>query len=152
MLFIDGDLRKQNTWRAAGLKHSYGLADVLSGRYGLADAIQKTSKGGVFYLGGMRPEKNIPRVLNSRRLAPLFEKLRKEMDYIIVDAPPAEMFEDAQLLAEHADGILYVVVGQGEDGDYIRDGKLAEALYQSEDGVNFSFVEEIADDTPEQAG
>ena len=31
------------------------------------------------------------------------------MDYIIVDAPPAEMFEDAQLLAEHADGILYVV-------------------------------------------
>ena len=50
------------------------------------------------------------------------------------------------------DGILYVVMGQGDDGDYMKDGKLAEALYRSEDGVNFSFVEEIADDTPEQAG
>ena len=50
------------------------------------------------------------------------------------------------------DGILYAVMGQGDDGDYIKDGKLAEALYRSEDGVNFSFVEEIEDDTPEQAG
>ena len=50
------------------------------------------------------------------------------------------------------DGILYVVMGQGDDGDYMKDGKLAEALYRSEDGVNFTFVEEIADDTPEQAG
>ena len=129
VLFIDGDLRKQNTWRAAGLKHSYGLADVLSGRYGLADAIQKTSKGGVFYLGGMRPEKNIPRVLNSRRLAPLFEKLRKEMDYIIVDAPPAEMFEDAQLLAEHADGILYVV-----RFDYLPKRRIVDGVADLENG------------------
>ena len=50
------------------------------------------------------------------------------------------------------DGVLYAVVGQGDDGDYVKDGKLAEALYQSQDGVTFTFVEEIADDTPEQAG
>lgn len=49
-------------------------------------------------------------------------------------------------------GILYAVVGQGDDGDYVKDGKLAEALYQSQDGVTFTFVKEIADDTPEQAG
>ena len=50
------------------------------------------------------------------------------------------------------DGILYAVVGQGDDGDYVKDGKLREALYQSEDGSTFSFVEEISDDTPEAAG
>lgn len=50
------------------------------------------------------------------------------------------------------DGTLYLVMGQGDDGDYMKDGKLSEALYRSEDGVNFSFVEETADDTPEQAG
>lgn len=50
------------------------------------------------------------------------------------------------------DGILYAVVGQGDDGDYVKDGKLAEALYQSQDGKTFTFVEEIADDTPDQAG
>ena len=69
----------------------------------------------------------------------------------IADELGFDPFDTVEKMYEE-DGILYVVVGQGEDGDYIRDGKLAEALYQSEDGVNFSFVEEIADDTPEQAG
>lgn len=50
------------------------------------------------------------------------------------------------------DGVLYMVVGQGDDGDYVKDGKLSEALYQSDDGSSFSFVKEIADDTPEEAG
>ena len=45
-----------------------------------------------------------------------------------------------------------MVVGQGSDGDYVKDGKLSEALYQSADGVTFTFVKEIADDTPEEAG
>ena len=50
------------------------------------------------------------------------------------------------------DGVLYMVVGQGDDGDYVKDGKLSETLYQSADGMNFTFVREIADDTPEEAG
>ena len=50
------------------------------------------------------------------------------------------------------DGVLYMVVGQGSDGDYVKDGKLSEVLYQSADGVTFTFVKEIADDTPEEAG
>lgn len=48
-------------------------------------------------------------------------------------------------------GVIYMVVGQGDDGDYVKDGELMKALYQSQDGVNFQFAEEIAD-TPEQAG
>ena len=50
------------------------------------------------------------------------------------------------------DGLLYLVVGQGDDGDYVKDGNLMEALYSSQDGTVFTFVEEIADDTPEEAG
>ena len=43
-------------------------------------------------------------------------------------------------------------MGQGDDGDYVKDGKLVEALYQSADGTTFTFVEEAAADTPEEAG
>lgn len=50
------------------------------------------------------------------------------------------------------DGVLFLILGQGEDGDYVKDGVLMEALYRSEDGLNFTFVEEVADDTPEEAG
>lgn len=49
------------------------------------------------------------------------------------------------------DGFTYMRIGQGDDGDYARDGKLLKALYQSEDGIHFSFVEEQLD-TLEEAG
>lgn len=49
------------------------------------------------------------------------------------------------------DGKTYMVVGQGDDGDYVRDGELMKALYESQDGVNFIFVKEIAD-SPVLAG
>lgn len=36
-------------------------------------------------------------------------------------------------------------MGQGDSGDYARDGKLVKALYVSDDGMNFSFAEEMFD-------
>ena len=47
--------------------------------------------------------------------------------------------------------MTYMIVGQGDDGDYAKDGKLVKGLYQSQDGVNFTFVSEV-DNTPEEAG
>ena len=49
------------------------------------------------------------------------------------------------------DGILYMVVGQGDDGDYTRDGRQIKALYESLDGEAFTFVREM-EDTAELAG
>lgn len=43
------------------------------------------------------------------------------------------------------DGDIYMVVGQGDDADYGRDGKLLQALFVSQDGISFTFVEETAD-------
>lgn len=51
-----------------------------------------------------------------------------------------------------AEGVFCLVLGQGDDGDYMRNGVLMEAFYKSEDGINFLFVKEIEDDTPEEAG
>lgn len=47
------------------------------------------------------------------------------------------------------DGILYLVIGQGEDGDYSKDGKIVKALFRSEDGENFKFDKEITDSLQE---
>lgn len=42
-------------------------------------------------------------------------------------------------------GITYMVIGQGDDGDYAKDGKIIKALFQSENGEIFTFAEEIMD-------
>ena len=49
------------------------------------------------------------------------------------------------------DGLLYMVAGQGADGDYTKDGQLIQALYCSDDGINFYFKETISDN-PVEAG
>lgn len=49
-------------------------------------------------------------------------------------------------------GAVCMLIGQGDDGDYVKDGKLMKALYRSEDGVHFTFVEMVPDDAPELAG
>lgn len=41
------------------------------------------------------------------------------------------------------DGLIYMVVGQGDDGDYYEDGVRVSALYQSEGGENFTFVQTV---------
>ena len=39
------------------------------------------------------------------------------------------------------DGVRYMVVGQGDDGDLTQDGKQIKLLYRSENGRDFTFVE-----------
>lgn len=50
-----------------------------------------------------------------------------------------------------AEGKIYFVLGQGEDGDYAKDGNLLKARFVSDDGIHFSFVEEFTD-APTPAG
>lgn len=50
------------------------------------------------------------------------------------------------------DGNIYLFLGQGDDGDYMKDGRLAVALYRSEDGIHFTFIKETSDNTPDAAG
>ena len=40
---------------------------------------------------------------------------------------------------------IYMVVSQGEFGDYAKDNSLVKGLYESSDGINFTFVEEFTE-------
>lgn len=44
------------------------------------------------------------------------------------------------------DGRVLVIVGQGDNGDYAKNNNLVKALYQSDDGVTFTFVKEVFDE------
>ena len=48
-------------------------------------------------------------------------------------------------------GKTYMVVGQGNDGDYMRNNIRYKGLYESDDGITFRFKKEI-DDSPKLAG
>lgn len=71
--------------------------------------------------------------------------------YVYSDYPEvSSVFHTVEEWYQEGD-TLYMVVGQGPDGDYVRDGSLIKALYESQDGETFVFVKEI-EDTAQPAG
>ena len=44
-----------------------------------------------------------------------------------------------------SDGVCYMVLGQGDDGDLTIDGEQIKLRYRSTDGINFEFDAQISD-------
>lgn len=109
VLLIDGDLRRQDDRKKFSVRSGYGLEGVLTGACPLEKAIRRDKKSGVWLLCGDKPASRVPRILNHRDMKDVMEQCRRQMDLVIIDAPPCDLFEDAGVLAEYADCILYIV-------------------------------------------
>jgi Mrp family chromosome partitioning ATPase len=48
-------------------------------------------------------------LLNSDRLQPRLAELRAEFEYVLIDAPPVNLYADAALLGRLTDGVVLVV-------------------------------------------
>ena len=129
VLLIDGDLRKQQDKRILGMKGGSGLEQVLKSECLLEDALKKEKESGVWILGGSEPVSRVVRILSHRKLPEVMESCRKVMDPIIIDTPPCEPFEDAQIWSEYADGIVYVI-----RHDYVQRRRIVDGINGLEDG------------------
>jgi len=109
VLFVDADLRKQEDRKHLTGEIGRGLASVVTGKCTLEEAVRNEEETGIDFLGGSRPIKKVQQILNHSRFEAVLQEMKERWDLIILDAPPAEMFEDASILAERADGILYII-------------------------------------------
>lgn len=109
VLFIDGDLRKQEDRKRITENPGNGLKEVILEKETLEKAVEKQEKSGICFLCGSHPVKKIPSVLNSPKMEELLKEVKKEYDLILIDTPPAEAFEDAGIFSQYADGVLYVI-------------------------------------------
>lgn len=90
---------------------SSGLTNYLSsGESNIEDYIIKHSGYDNFFIlpSGIVPP-NPAELLMSRKVDQLFEKLKKEYDYIIVDTAPVSLVTDTLLVAKNADTFVYVM-------------------------------------------
>lgn len=127
-LLIDCDLRKQTDWNYFGETSGKGLEDILSGACSADEAISSTDAG-VRFLGGKKPAENSTEILDSPKMKVTLDCLAEKTDYVILDAPPCEMFEDVAVLSEYADAVLYVV-----RYDYVKRQRIQEALAELDEG------------------
>jgi capsular exopolysaccharide synthesis family protein len=109
VVLVDGDLRRSMVAKTMGLPGGAGLSDVLAGRAGLSEVLQRTPKSNnllVLAAGSVPP--NPSEVLGSERMHALIADLAKHAT-VIIDAPPLLPVTDGAVLTHQADGALIVV-------------------------------------------
>ncbi len=119
---VDGDLRKQNLGQNIGLNIDVDMSGFVADNYWLKRITTYDEKSGIVFIGGSKPLKKASSFL-SKHLRFIVEKLRDSVDYIIIDSPPAGDFEDALVISDYADAVLYVV-----KQDYAPESKVIDTI------------------------
>ncbi|MDF1800048.1 MAG: CpsD/CapB family tyrosine-protein kinase [Planctomycetota bacterium] len=113
VLVVDADLHRPAIEDHLGLPRRQGLAELLAGGLDLDRAIRPTSVPRLSVLGSGSLEGNPAQYLGTDRLKSILRTLKREFDYVVIDAPATLDFNDASQLALMADGtILAVRLGQ----------------------------------------
>lgn len=109
VILVDCDMRLPTVATKFRVNATPGLSDFLAGHAPVEEALRNVEKYQIHLL----PSGNIPpeptALLEAKQLERLFNALRKNYDYVIVDLPPVITVPDAVILAKHLDGYLLAV-------------------------------------------
>ncbi|NBC95546.1 MAG: AAA family ATPase [Deinococcus-Thermus bacterium] len=105
-LLIEGDMRQPAIAKALGVKVETGLAEVLSGRAEIDDAIVTDPRTGVDLLTVTSPVANPSDLLGGLPARRLMNTLRERYDLLVVEAPPLLGVADGRMLAKLADSVV----------------------------------------------
>lgn len=122
VLLIDGDLRRSTLHQLLGCPSEPGLAEYLSGKIGMVEAMQRPELGVESNTPGIRAE-GMPAITliaggdagdraadlsNQPKFKELIAAASQMFDWIIVDSSPVIPVSDAVNLARACDGVLLV--------------------------------------------
>ena len=108
VIVVDLDFRRPKLHRSFRVENKNGITDVLSGHLTLEEAI-KHGDNGIDCLNRGTKAPYPTAVLGSEQMAKVFEELRKQYEYIIVDCPPILAVSDAAIVSKLCDGCLFVI-------------------------------------------
>ncbi|WP_420363702.1 polysaccharide biosynthesis tyrosine autokinase [Curtobacterium aetherium] len=119
VILIDADLRRPRVAEYMDVDTNAGLTDVLIGRAALEDVAQPWGRGNLVVLPAGQIPPNPSELLGSRAMQELIERLEKEFDYVLFDAPPLLPVTDAAILSKKASGaIVAVASGKTHKGQF----------------------------------
>lgn len=106
---VDANFRSSSLNRFFGVSEERGLTDSLFEKGGVRTFTIQLEPSHLYLLpaGFLNPES--PSLLNSERLVLRLHELRKEFDFVLIDAPALNLCSDAVALGRTADGVVVVV-------------------------------------------
>jgi capsular exopolysaccharide synthesis family protein len=109
-LLIDCDLRSPSAHQMFEMPLQPGFSEVLLGEIDAADAVQATPVPGLSLLTAGQWDREVLRCLSREGAPEIFDKLKLEYDFIVVDSHPVLEATDSLLLGQHVDGVLLSVL------------------------------------------
>ncbi|HEY2727052.1 MAG TPA: polysaccharide biosynthesis tyrosine autokinase [Parafilimonas sp.] len=110
VLLMEMDLRKPRISSALDVENSFGFSDYIVSDAKVADIIKPSRIHANCYLisSGTIPP-NPAELLVHEKVTRLFDEVRQQFDYIIIDCPAVGLVTDALLLSKYTDMVLYMV-------------------------------------------
>ncbi len=109
-LLIDGDLRRPMVHRLYDHPQAPGLCEVVRDEITAAAAPRPTTVSNLWVIpAGHYDEYTLP-MLAQPRARTLFDQLRKQFDFIILDSAPVLPVADTLVLCRHADATLFSIL------------------------------------------
>jgi capsular exopolysaccharide synthesis family protein len=121
VVLIDSDLRRPRVHRAFQMTNPTGLSSYLAGATGIDQIVKAVARiPNLFVITAGPTPPNPAELLSSEPVTALFEELRRQFDFVVLDSPPAITVADAMILAAHADGVILVAHGGVTTRDSLR--------------------------------
>jgi Mrp family chromosome partitioning ATPase len=109
LCIVEANFRSPSLPGLLGTNNHYGLTDSLLTEAPIRSFARPLHTDNVWFLssGSLTPDS--PNLLNSDRFKLRFEELRKEFDYVLIDAPSLTRYADATALGRLTDGLVLVL-------------------------------------------
>jgi capsular exopolysaccharide synthesis family protein len=108
-LLLDADLRKPEAHQLFHTELEPGLSEVLRGEAEPADVIQPTDLSRLWMISAGHWNAHAVQALAQDGAGRLFDPLKEQFDFIVIDACPILPVADALLLCTHVDAVLLAV-------------------------------------------
>jgi capsular exopolysaccharide synthesis family protein len=107
-ILVDMDIRKPNIHKSFDVNYEPGVTNYLIGEMSLKEVIKKTENEyyDILTTGPIPP--NPGEIVRSNKLKEMFEELKKEYEYIIIDTSPIGLVADAYAIMLISDLSLFV--------------------------------------------
>jgi protein-tyrosine kinase len=109
VLLIDADMRCPRLHFALGAPKGPGLTEYLRGEARLEEIVQHGGHENLCFIPAGGEVSNPGELAASQTLKKLLQLVTPMFDWVIIDTPPVLPVSDAQVMADHADGVLLVV-------------------------------------------
>lgn len=122
VVLVDADLRKPKLHSLCQIPNEVGLSDILADSLVYTEAFQ-TVDTNISLISAGPPPDDPTSLLISENIFILIEELKTLFDYVLIDSPAILAVPDAELLASHVDGLIFVVNGATATEETIHDAR-----------------------------